>query len=181
MNRQVPNILTTLRMLVIPIFLYYLYLSTAPHRILISLIIFVLAALTDYFDGALARKHNIVSNYGKIMDPLADKFLVLAALSGLTWGGPYKLPILIFILIMARELIITILREIYKAKGIIVAADKLGKLKTVMQMLGIIAAFSVWAFAVPSATFITIITIWFWIVTAITLLSGANYLRIKQK
>ena len=180
MNRNVPNILTTMRMLVIPVFLYYLYLSTSPGRILICLVIFMLASFTDYLDGALARKHNIVSNYGKIMDPLADKLLVLAALTGLTWLQPYSLPILIFILILARELIITILREIYKAKGIIVAADKLGKLKTVMQMLGIIAAYAIWAFTPPSQTFILIITIWFWIVTAITLYSGANYLRIKR-
>ena len=179
MNRNLPNILTTLRMLVIPVFLYYLYLSRVPGQILICLVIFVLASLTDYLDGALARKYNVISNYGKIMDPLADKLLVLAALSGITWLMPYRLPVLIFILIFARELIITILREIYKQRGIIVAADKLGKLKTVMQMLGLIAAYSVWAFSSPSPIFVTVITLWFWLVTGITLYSGVNYLRIK--
>lgn len=181
MNRNIPNILTTLRMLVIPVFLYYLYLSQVPGRVLICLIIFILASFTDYLDGALARKHNIISNYGKIMDPLADKLLVLAALTGLIWLEPYLLPVLIFILIFARELLITILREVYKRKGIIVAADKLGKLKTVMQMLGIIAAYGVWAFSNPSPLFITLVTVWFWIVTAITLYSGLNYLRIKRR
>lgn len=144
--------------------------------------LFVAASATDYLDGYLARKMNVITDFGKIWDPLADKLLVLAALAGLTFRPPFKLHILIFTLIFARELLITILREIYKKKGIVVAADRLGKLKTVMQMAGIIAAYAMWSWIqpVPESAQITI-QVWFWVVTAITLYSGINYLTTKRR
>ncbi|HNX38217.1 MAG TPA: CDP-diacylglycerol--glycerol-3-phosphate 3-phosphatidyltransferase [Candidatus Cloacimonadota bacterium] len=181
MNRNVPNALTLARILVIPVFAWFLFAGHADSRILISLIIFVLASFTDYLDGALARKYNIISNFGKIMDPLADKLLVLTALAGLTWLEPYRLPWLIFVLIFLREAVITILREVYKKKGIIVAADKLGKFKTVTQMCGIIIAFSVWASGDPTQLFRLIVILWFWGVTVLTLISGMNYLKPQKK
>ncbi|MDZ4182769.1 MAG: CDP-diacylglycerol--glycerol-3-phosphate 3-phosphatidyltransferase, partial [Candidatus Cloacimonadaceae bacterium] len=132
---------------------------------------------TDFLDGYLARKMNVISNFGKLMDPLADRLLVLSALAGMTWLLPYRLHLAIVLIILARELAITILREIYKQKGIIVPADKLGKIKTVMQMTGIIVAYALWAWHpnIP-ASLITLISIWFWVVAGITLYSGMNYL-----
>lgn len=180
MNRNVPNALTMARVLVIPVFAWFMFASDAPSRILISLIIFVLASFTDYLDGALARKYNIISNFGKIMDPLADKLLVLTALAGLTFLEPFRLPWLIFALIFLREAVITILREVYKRKGIIVAADKLGKLKTVTQMLGIVFAFVIWTVGGPSPLIRLIVILWFWAVTALTLISGMNYLKPQK-
>jgi CDP-diacylglycerol--glycerol-3-phosphate 3-phosphatidyltransferase len=147
--------------------------------VLLSLIIFVVASFTDYLDGMLARRFKVISNFGKIMDPLADKLIVLSALAGLCWLPPFYLSKAIFVIILCRELVITILREVYQRKGIVVAADKLGKLKTVMQMLGIIAAFIIWIAVIPiPASVNLIITIWFWIVAAITLASGLNYLKV---
>lgn len=180
MNRNVPNALTLLRVLLIPVFAWQVYTQPSGASLWLGLAIFCLASFTDYLDGALARKHNIVSNFGKIMDPLADKLLVLTALAGLCWMDPYRLSPLIFWLILFRELLITILREIYKERGIIVAADKLGKLKTVTQMLGIITAYTAWAAGNPGATFRTAVTVWFWLVTALTLISGANYLKPQK-
>lgn len=181
MHPQVPNALTLGRIVLIPFFAWFLFFCSSPNAILIALIIFCVASFTDYLDGALARKHNIISSFGKIMDPLADKLLVLTALAGLSFGSPYQISAWVFWLILARELIVTVLREIYKKRGVIVAADKLGKLKTVTQMLGIIAALGYWSFASPGSGYILIIRIWFWIVLALTLISGANYLKPRSK
>ncbi len=148
---------------------------------MIALILFVVGAFTDYLDGSIARRYNIISDFGKIMDPLADKFLVLAALAGLTWLPPYRLPLLIFVIISLRELIITILREIYKHRKIVIPADKLGKVKTVMQMAGIVVAMLLWAIT-PDVSPLVVVCIraWFWIVAIITIISGLNYIVKPQ-
>ena len=180
MNRNIPNALTLFRILLIPVFAWYLFFTSFDCSIWMALLVFIIASLTDYWDGFLARKYNIISNFGKIMDPLADKLLVLTALGGLTWLQPYRLSPFIFWLILGRELLITILREIYKNRGIIVAADKLGKLKTVTQMLGIIAAYLLWAWGKAGNTAVMLISFWFWLVTLLTLVSGANYLKPRR-
>lgn len=179
MYKHIPNLLTILRFLMVPVFLYFLILSEAPNRISIALIIFLIASCTDYLDGLLARKWKVISDFGKIMDPLADKLLVLSALAGITWLPPLNLPKLIFFIILARELLVTILREVYQKKGIVLAADKLGKLKTVMQMAGLIFTYACWAYFQPLSEHITIfILAWFWLVVLITVLSGINYIKV---
>lgn len=142
--KNIPNILTIGRILLIPVFLWLVF---ARGSIASALLVFVAAALTDWLDGWLARKWQVISDFGKIADPLADKLLVLSALAALTWLPPYRLWLPIFIVIALRELVITILREIYKKRGIIVPADRLGKWKTFLQMLGIVLAFAAWALA----------------------------------
>ncbi len=176
MKHQIPNALTILRFLMVPAFLFYLFVSLDANRVLISLILFMIASFTDYLDGMLARKMNVISDFGKIMDPLADKLLVLSALAGLCWLPPFHFSKAIFFIVLVRELLITILREIFQRRGVIVAADKLGKLKTVMQMLGIIGAFAAWTyFGSPSVKLIWGFELWFWLVAVITLASGLNY------
>ena len=178
MYKHIPNALTILRFLLVPVFVYMLFICPCPNSALISLIIFVVASLTDYVDGFLARRWKVISDFGKIMDPLADKLLVLTALIGLTWLEPFRLPLAIFIIILSREIGITILREVMQKKGIVVAADKLGKLKTVMQMLGIIFALAAMALLPDiSSGMILGVRIWFWLVVVITVLSGLNYLK----
>jgi phosphatidylglycerophosphate synthase len=88
--------------------------------------------------------------------------------------------VIIFFIILIRELVITILREVYKQRGIIVPADKLGKIKTVMQMTGLVVAYALWAWMpeIPALAH-TLVNIWFWLVAAITVISGANYLMAK--
>lgn len=177
MNRNIPNSLTLLRILIVPFFIYLLFYQPFASSVTIAFILFIVGSITDYLDGFLARKHNIISDFGKIMDPLADKLLVLSALAALTWMPPISLPIAIFWIIFLRELLISVMREIYKKKNIIVPADKLGKIKTVMQMLGIICSLFIWAIHLEPTTMLrTTILIWFWAVTAITVLSGMNYL-----
>jgi len=177
MIRHLPNYLTVFRIILVPVFLYFLFLTKIPARILIALIIFIVACFTDYLDGMLARKMNIISDFGKLMDPLADKLIVLSALAGLCWLPPFRVSIVIFFIILVRELVITILREVYQKKGIVVPADFFGKLKTVLQMAGIIVAFVFWVFINPVPPLvILIINIWFWFVALITVLSGFNYI-----
>ena len=179
MNPNVPNALTLFRVILIPVFAWQIYAQPYFNSIWLALIIFCVASFTDYLDGALARRHNIVSNFGKIMDPLADKLLVLTALASLCLLEPFRLSWIIFGIILIREVLITILREVYKKRGIIVAADKLGKIKTVMQMLGLIAAFFFWGANYTPTSVKLAISIWFWLVAAITVISGANYIFPK--
>lgn len=173
--KNIPNILTIGRILLIPVFLWLVF---ARDAIASALLVFVAAALTDWLDGWLARKWQVISDFGKIADPLADKLLVLSALAALTWLPPYRLWLPIFIVIALRELVITILREIYKKRGIIVPADKLGKWKTFLQMLGIVLAFAAWAWLEPLPKgLVWAANIWFGLVAALTLYSGVNYLK----
>ncbi|MFO8144657.1 MAG: CDP-diacylglycerol--glycerol-3-phosphate 3-phosphatidyltransferase [Candidatus Syntrophosphaera sp.] len=182
--RQIPNILTIIRILLIPVFLWLIFFSPNRHYVAWSLLVFVVAAFTDFWDGYLARKWNVISDFGKIADPLADKLLVLSALAALTWHpqSPYKLWLWIFIVIAFREAFITILREIHKKKGIIMPADKLGKWKTFLQMVGIIVTFALWALLPEAAPkFSLAANLWFGAVALLTLYSGLNYLKPGKK
>jgi CDP-diacylglycerol--glycerol-3-phosphate 3-phosphatidyltransferase len=175
---RIPNLLTLFRIVLIPVFLWLVFLSAAPGRIAIALIVFAVASLTDFLDGYLARKWNVISDFGKIADPLADKLLVLSALAGLCWLEPFRLSQLIFFAIAARELGITLLREIHKRRGVIMPADKLGKLKTVLQMSGIVIAYALWAWLPRlSLPLLAAVNAWYVLMAAITIYSGLNYLK----
>ncbi len=179
MRRHIPNAMTISRFLIVPLFFYAVFIDKSGSNAYYALFFFVIASLTDYIDGTLARQWNVVSDFGKIMDPLADKLLVLTALAGLVWMPPFRLSPVIFFVIFFREAGITLLREVYQRKGIVVAADNLGKLKTVMQMLGIIAALAAWAFLPEITPKIRLgFGLWFWFVVLITLISGFNYIKV---
>lgn len=132
---NLPNILTTLRVALIPVFMYF-FTSDMPHGNYIAVAIFIIASLTDFLDGKIARKYNLVTNFGKIMDPFADKLLVLTSLIYLAIDR--TVPGWIVIIIIGRELLITSLRALAAGEGTIVAARKLGKYKTATQMFSII-------------------------------------------
>ncbi|HQD50324.1 MAG TPA: CDP-diacylglycerol--glycerol-3-phosphate 3-phosphatidyltransferase [Defluviitaleaceae bacterium] len=135
---NLPNKLTILRVVMIPLFLLILLTNWLPdpQKRIIAVIIFALASFTDYLDGYIARKNNLVTNFGKFMDPLADKLLVTSALISLVELG--DLSAWIAILIISREFIITGFRLIAASDGIVIAASWWGKIKTVSQMLMII-------------------------------------------
>jgi CDP-diacylglycerol--glycerol-3-phosphate 3-phosphatidyltransferase len=182
MKHQIPNALTVLRFLLVPVFIYYLFVAVLPGRIFTATLIFIVASLTDYLDGLLARKMNVISDFGKIMDPLADKLLVLSALAGLCWLPPFQISKIVFFIVLIRELLITLLREIYQRKGIVVAADKLGKLKTVLQMIGIIAALGLWSFTTNLSVGLRLaFDLWFWMIALVTVISGINYIHVLYK
>ncbi len=131
---NLPNKLTILRVIMIPVFLVFLLTDCAGDASkYIAAAVFVLASLTDMLDGRIARKYNLVTNFGKFMDPLADKLLVCSALIAFVELG--YLPAWIVIIIISREFIISGFRLIAADKGVVIAANYWGKFKTTFQMI----------------------------------------------
>lgn len=166
------NILTLARICAVPLIVLVLYF---PGKItcLIAMLLFILACVTDYVDGFVARKYNLVTNVGKFMDPIADKILIAAVLVMLTelqW-----VPAWISIIIISREIVVTGLRAIAADQGKVIAADMLGKLKTVSQMfaLGPLMLHYAWFGFDP----VPLGTVILYLALALTVLSGVNYLR----
>ena len=132
---NLPNKLTLLRMALVPVFVALL-MAPGPAFQLAAALVFALASATDWFDGWYARRHHMVTDFGKLMDPMADKLLVMAALVGLLAQG--RAPWLAVMVLLGREFIISGIRLVAAAKGEVIAAGLSGKLKTVSQMLGLI-------------------------------------------
>lgn len=133
---NLPNKLTILRVILVPVFVILMLAPLSWGR-WAALAVFIIASLTDTADGYIARKYNLVTDFGKFMDPLADKLLVCAAMICLITTG--QLPAWIVIVIISREFIISGFRLIAAEKGIVIAASWWGKIKTVVQMVMICA------------------------------------------
>ena len=134
---NLPNKLTIFRVILIPFFVFFVLTPYFPeYGKYIAVAIFIIASLTDLLDGKIARKYNLVTNFGKFMDPLADKLLVCSALICLVSNG--KLPAWIVIIIISREFIISGFRLIASDNGVVIAAGYWGKFKTTFQMLMVI-------------------------------------------
>ena len=166
---NLPNKLTVLRIIMVPFFVFFMLTDVggAANK-WISLVIFVVASLTDLLDGKIARKYHLVTNFGKFMDPLADKLLVCSAMICLIPSG--KLDAAIVIVIIAREFIISGFRLVASDAGIVIAASYWGKFKTVFQMAMIIVLI-----ADIGGMFDLIGTILIWIAVALTVISLADY------
>lgn len=130
---NLPNKLTIARVIMIPFFLFFLMTDFFTGSKYVALAIFVLASLTDLLDGKIARKYNLVTNFGKFMDPLADKLLVCSAMIAFIELG--LMPALVVIVIIAREFIISGFRLIAAEKSVVIAAGMAGKVKTTVQMI----------------------------------------------
>lgn len=133
---NLPNKITLGRMFIAPIFLA-VYLAGIEHKFLFSAIIFALGAITDALDGRIARKNNIVTNFGKLLDPIADKMLVTAGLLAFMKDGLCS--IWIVMIILTRDFAVTSLRMIAAAQNLVIPANIGGKIKTVAQMVSFIA------------------------------------------
>ncbi len=162
---NVPNVLTLLRIVAVPVLVVAL-LDETPDGDVIAAIVFALAALTDGLDGYIARRRQQVTTFGKLMDPLADKLLVIAALISLV--SLNRLPAWIAMVIIARELAVTGLRSVAAERGVVIAASWLGKLKTALQIAAILAVIAfdptpVWA------------DVLLYVAVAVTVISGADY------
>lgn len=183
---NLPNKLTLLRVFLIPFFLVCMYVRF-PFHYLAALAIFSAASITDALDGKIARSRNLVTNFGKFLDPLADKVLVLAALAVFVEIPDIRIGAIPLIIISAREFMVSGLRLLAANSGVVVAAGIWGKLKTAFTMVAIITAL-VWLsachdfnFDFPQA-FVDIVDIWLipalmWISTVLTVISGAIYLK----
>ncbi|MFI3171653.1 MAG: CDP-diacylglycerol--glycerol-3-phosphate 3-phosphatidyltransferase [Eubacteriales bacterium] len=171
---NLPNKLTVLRVLMIPFFVVFMLYDIVPGMDKwIALLLFCIASLTDFFDGYLARKYNLVTNFGKFMDPLADKLLVASAMICLiSWG---KLEAWIVIIIISREFIISGFRLVASDNGIVIAASMWGKFKTVSHM-----AMVIFMIADLGGIFYTLESLVKWIAVALTIISLVDYV-VKNK
>ncbi|WP_167956691.1 CDP-diacylglycerol--glycerol-3-phosphate 3-phosphatidyltransferase [Anaerosporobacter faecicola] len=130
---NLPNKLTIARICMIPLFVFFLLTDLVPYSNYVSVAIFIVACLTDALDGHIARKYNLISNFGKFMDPLADKLLVCSAL--VCFVQMHLVPAWIIIVIISREFIISGFRLIASDNGLVLAASWWGKFKTASQMI----------------------------------------------
>lgn len=171
---NLPNKLTMGRIFAIPVFIIVFLMGFRY----VAAIIFILAALTDMLDGHIARKYNLVTNFGKLMDPLADKLLVMSALICLAQVG--DVAGWMVIIILGREFIITGMRQVAAAQGIVIAAGTTGKIKTITQMIAIpLLILDNWPFALLSFN-LPMDIIFLWLALIMTVVSGVEYI-LKNK
>lgn len=183
-----PNKLTLARMIATPIFMATMLINFPYHNI-VSLVLFAAASLTDMIDGKMARKYNLVTDFGKFLDPLADKMLTTSAYLGFMFlysaqGGTYgwQMTTIVFI-VLFREFMVSSLRLVTAKSGLVVAANIWGKLKTVSQMVGLVAALFCYTliadFGLTQIQGICdiIIMVLFWISAVLCVISGLIYLN----
>ncbi len=169
---NLPNKLTMFRVVLIPFFIVFLLADITSCDKWIALGIFIIASLTDLLDGKIARKYNLVTNFGKFMDPLADKLLVCSALICLI--ELEKIPAWMVILIIAREFIISGFRLVASDNGVVIAASYWGKFKTTFQMAAV-------CLLIADISLLSVFTqIVLWIAVILTVVSLLDYL-IKNK
>ena len=169
---NLPNKLTILRVIMIPFFIVFLLVPIIPYDKWIALAIFIAASVTDLLDGKIARKYNLVTNFGKFMDPLADKLLVCSALICLI--ELEKIPAWMVIVIIAREFIISGFRLVASDSGVVIAASYWGKFKTTFQM----AAVCLLIADIAALQIFTQIVLW--VAVILTVVSLVDYL-VKNK
>ncbi len=162
---NLPNFLTLLRILAVPVVVVAL-LDGTPHGDALAAIVFALAALTDGLDGYIARSRDSVTNFGKLMDPLADKLLITAALISLV--SLNRLAAWVAMVIIAREFAITGLRSIAADRGVVIAASWMGKVKTVLQ-IGAVFALIIFN---PAPLWVEVLL---YVALAATVISGFDY------
>jgi CDP-diacylglycerol--glycerol-3-phosphate 3-phosphatidyltransferase len=162
---NLPNALTLLRILAVPVVVVAL-LGETPNGDELAAAVFALAALTDGLDGYFARSRDAVTTFGKLMDPLADKLLITAALVSLV--SLNRLQAWVAMVIIAREIAVTGLRAIAAERGVVIAASWMGKLKTVLQIAAIFALIA----TNPAPTWVNVLL---YVAVAATLISGADY------
>ena len=171
---NLPNRLSIARVALVPVLVLLLSVDGTPWRLLAAAV-FLIASLTDYFDGKIARSRNLITDFGRFLDPVADKLLVLSTMIMLAVRG--FIPAWLVVLVLARELAVDGLRMIVSGKGTVIAAGKLGKIKTASQM-GYILFFLVLAIPVSAHPLMLIPTLW---IAFITVYSGYEYFRAYGK
>ena len=178
-----PNKLTVLRIILTPIFLFLLVSNFTGHFVA-ALVVFIAASITDYFDGSIARKQNLITNFGKFLDPLADKLLTSAALLGFIHMDIGHGTVYVAFIILAREFLVTSLRLVAISNGRVIAANIWGKTKTVSQIVAIIAAMAgrlvidqtLVALPAGAVTAINIVSsVLLWFSALLTIISGVTY------
>jgi CDP-diacylglycerol--glycerol-3-phosphate 3-phosphatidyltransferase len=179
---NLPNRLTLLRVILVPVFAVFVLYPQIPCHYLWAFLVFAAASLTDHYDGKIARSRNLVTNFGKFLDPLADKALVISALVCFLSLG--LADVWCVLIIIARELTVTSLRLLaLEEGGKVIAANRWGKVKTASQMTAVLlilasqSALEILKIAPTPAPVQTAGSVLIWIAAALTLLSGVIYLK----
>lgn len=186
---NLPNKLTILRIILMPVMVILFYFELY----ILAAAVFLFAAFTDMLDGKIARKNNIVTVFGKFVDPLADKLINIAAIIILSgkicaenekWYGIFA--IITTVVIVSREIIITSLRALAANEGVVIAADKMGKLKTVLQDIAIVTMFIDQSKYIDNIPFVSELIHWMAVVLligalALTIISGINYFTSNKE
>lgn len=190
MKLNTPNKLTIARMLITPVYLALILWESLPHRFLIATLVYSAAAITDAIDGKMARKNNQITNFGKLLDPIADKVLTTSALLAFMQMGLCNIWIVMIVLV--REFTIASIRMISAADGVVIPANFWGKLKTVSQMTFTIVIMllgevydilavhnAAWYAKMPSLSLISNTLLW--ITAILTVISGVIYIIDSKK
>ncbi|MBQ3005615.1 MAG: CDP-diacylglycerol--glycerol-3-phosphate 3-phosphatidyltransferase [Clostridia bacterium] len=184
-----PNKLTIFRIILTPIFLAALLIQF-PQHYLVATILFIIASVTDLIDGKMARKYNLITTLGKLLDPLADKVLVTAALLAFIKLG--LCDVWAVMIILAREFLITSIRMVATTQGVVIPANIYGKVKTVLQMVaiitilslswltGLLADFNVLPVFISQNIWI-LYEVLIWAATLMTIISGVIYIKDTRK
>lgn len=162
---NVPNVLTLLRILLVPVVVVAL-LDETPNGDLLAAVVFALASITDWVDGYLARSRGAITTFGKLMDPIADKLLVVAALVSLV--SLHRLPAWVAMVIIARELAVTMSRMAATGQGVVISANRWGKVKTALQVLMIFLVIAVSG----SPVWLDVLV---YVTVGVTVISGVEY------
>lgn len=171
------NKLTVFRIILVPFFVLFMLCSAIPYSSLWALIIFAVASYTDHLDGKLARERNMVTNFGKFLDPMADKILVLSAMVCMVTVDLCS-PV-VLIIVLAREFLVSSLRLVAASQNVVIAADKSGKIKTATQMVSIVVILillsinQMFGAEMPVAPISHCLM---WLTAALTVYSGAEYI-----
>lgn len=166
------NKLTVFRVILVPFFVFFMLTEYLPYSRIIGLVIFVVATITDHFDGAIARKYNMITSFGKFMDPIADKLLISSALICLTALG--EIPAWAVIVIILREFAVSGVRLVASDNGSVIAASSWGKAKTVAQMVMII----IYLLNIPALSLLADVVMY--VAVALTVISMVDYI-VKNK
>ncbi len=179
---NLPNKLTVIRMILTPVYLAAMLIGFKYHY-LVALIIFAVASITDFLDGKIARKNNIVTTFGKLCDPVADKMLTTAALLAFMKLG--LCDIWVIMIILTREFLVTSFRLVSSAQGVVIPAGILGKIKTVSQMvfsiLIMLGLFAGEFITLDFEKFALVSNILLWITAVLTVVSGIKYIVDGKK
>lgn len=179
-----PNKLTFLRIFIIPVMIIIYYIPYLRDNVIfwnitlanfINLLLFMLASFTDFLDGTIARKHNLVTTFGKFADPLADKMLVFTAMT--MFVAAQVLPVWVFVVIIIREFMVSGIRMVAVESGKVIAASKLGKLKTATTMFALVLMF---VYQINSVVEL-VSQIGMYIACALTVISGIEYFWKNRK
>jgi CDP-diacylglycerol--glycerol-3-phosphate 3-phosphatidyltransferase len=187
---NLPNKLTMLRIILIPFFMFFYLATFIPGGKIIATVILILAALTDMLDGRIARKYNLITDFGKLMDPVADKSFSLTALILLAVDKTIASPFgaIVLVLFLLRDFVVSGLRQIAAAKSVVIAADKWGKIKSVVLDVSLpiffVLAYLTQDLALSVSGWVLGIYVFAYVLlgisTVLTVYSGINYL-IKNK